>query len=45
MEEKTLQDKALEAYQAAYIQYTRDCIKLLDWIEINREIKTELHKY
>lgn len=41
LEEKTRHDKAFEAYQAAYVKYTRDCTKLLDWIEINREIKKQ----
>ena len=41
LEEKTRHDKAFEAYQAAYVKYARDCTKLLDWIAINKEIKTQ----
>jgi len=29
----------IEAYHTAYAKYTRDCTKLLDWIEPNREMK------
>ena len=39
--EKTQHDKALEAYQTAMAKNTLDCIKLLDWIETNREIKEQ----
>ena len=39
--EKTRHDKALEAYQAAMEKYTREHTQLLDWIETNREIKSE----
>ena len=39
--EKTRQDKALEAYQAAMEKYTRERTQLLDWIETNREIKDQ----
>ena len=34
-------DKALEEYQTAYSKYTRDRIKLLDWIATNAQIKEE----
>ena len=39
--EKTRHDKALEAYQAAMANYTRERTQLLDWIETNREIKAQ----
>ena len=39
--EKTRNDKALEAYQAAMTKYTRERTQLLDWIETNREIKDQ----
>ena len=39
--EKTRHDKALEAYQAAMEKYTRERTQLLDWIETNREIKSQ----
>ena len=38
---KKRHDKALEAYQGAYTEYTRDRTKLPDWIETNREIKNK----
>ena len=41
LEEKERHDKALEAYQAAYANYTRDRTELLDWIATNSEIKAE----
>ena len=41
LEEKTLHDRALEAYQAAMAKYTCDHTKPLDWIEPNREIKEQ----
>ena len=41
LEEKVRHDKALEEYQAAYAKYTRDRIKLLDWIATNTQIKAE----
>jgi len=37
--EKTRQDKALEAYQAAMAKYTRDHTMLLDWIEPTEKSK------
>ena len=40
--EKTRHDKALEAYQAAMEKYTRKRMQLLDWIETNREIKSQV---
>ena len=40
-EDKVRHDKALEAYQAAYTKYTRDCIRLLDWIATNTAIKEQ----
>jgi len=43
-EEKTRHDKTLEAYQVAMAKYTRDRTKLLDWIEINREVKEQADK-
>ena len=39
--EKTRQDKALEAYQAAMAKSMRERTQLLDWIETNREIKDQ----
>ena len=39
--EKTRHDKALEAYQAAMEKYTRERTQLLDWIQTNREIKSQ----
>ena len=39
--EKTWHDKALEAYQAAMVKYTRERTQLLDWVETNREIKAQ----
>ena len=39
--EKTRHDKALEAYQAVMEKYTLEHTQLLDWIETNREIKTQ----
>ena len=39
--EKTRHDKALEAYQAAMAKYTSERTQLLDWIETNREIKSQ----
>ena len=39
--EKTRQDKALEAYQAAMAKYTRNHTMLLDWIATNAQIKAE----
>jgi len=44
LDEKKRQDKALEAYQAAMAKYTRDCTKLLDWIQTNREIKEQANQ-
>jgi len=41
LDEKKRHDKALEAYQVAYAKYTHDCVKLLDWMETNREIKEQ----
>ena len=41
LEEKELHDKVLEAYQAAYANYTRDRTKPLDWIETKAQIKAE----
>ena len=41
LEEKKRHDKAREAYQAAYVKYTRDRTKLLDWIATNAETKAE----
>lgn len=41
LEDKTLQDKAVEAYQAVMAKNTRDRNKLLDWIKTNREIKEQ----
>ena len=41
LEEKTLHDRALVAYQAAMAKYTSDRTKLLDWIQTNREIKEQ----
>ena len=38
---KKTHDKALEAYQAAMEKYTRKCTQLLDWIQTNREIKSQ----
>ena len=40
LEEKTLHDKAVEAYQAVMAKYTSDRTKLVDWIKTNREIKS-----
>ena len=37
--EKVRQDKALEAYQAAYAKYTGDRTKLLDRIATNTQTK------
>ena len=34
-------DKALEAYEAAMVKYTRERTQLPDWIETNREIKDQ----
>ena len=42
--EKTQHDKALEAYQAAMENYTRERTQLLDWIETNREIKAQANQ-
>ena len=39
--EKTRQDKALEAYQAAMAKYTRERTQLLDRTESDREIKDQ----
>ena len=39
--EKTQHDKALEAYEAAQARYSQEHIKLLDWIETNRENKAQ----
>ena len=44
LDEKVRHDKALEAYQAAYAKYTRDCTKLLDWIATNSKIKEEANQ-
>ena len=46
-EEKVRDDKALEAYQAAYAKYMRDCTKLLDWIATNtqRTSEAEVHQH
>ena len=41
LEEKTLHDKAVEAYQAVMAKYTSDRTKLVDWIKTNREIKEQ----
>ena len=41
LKEKERHDKALEAYQAAYAKYMRDCTKLLDCIETIGQIKAE----
>jgi len=41
LEEKTQHDKALEAYQAAYMKCTHNRAKLLDWIQTNKEIKEQ----
>ena len=35
LDEKTRNDKAMEAYQAAMAKYTRERTQLLDWIETN----------
>ena len=42
--EKTRHDKALEAYQRAMAQYTRERTQLLDWIETNREVKAQVNQ-
>ena len=42
--EKTRHDKALEAYQAAMAQYTRERTQLLDGIETNREVKAQANQ-
>ncbi len=42
--EKERQDKALEAFQAAYAMYSRDRTKLVDWIQTNAEIKEQAKK-
>ena len=39
--ERVWQNKALEAYQAAYAKYSGDRTKLLDWIQTNVQIKAE----
>ena len=44
LEEKKRHDRALEAYQAAYAKYTRDCTKLLDWIATNAKIKEQAYQ-
>ena len=41
LEEKVRHDKALEAYQEAYVKYQKDRTKLLDWIAANEWIKEE----
>jgi len=41
LEEKKRHDKALEAYQAAYANYTRDRTQLLDWIATNAQTKEQ----
>lgn len=41
MEEKAQHDKAFEAYQTAYAEYTPSRTKLLDWIQTNAEIKKQ----
>ena len=39
--ERECHDRALEAYQAAYAKYSRDCTKLLDWIATNAHIQQQ----
>ena len=39
--EKTRHDKAIEAYQNAMDEYTREQTQLLDWIETNKEVKAQ----
>ena len=39
--EKTRHDKALEAYQVAMGKYTHKRTQLLDWIQTNREMKSQ----
>jgi len=41
LEEKKRHDKALEDYQAAYANYTRDRTHLLDWIATNAQTKEQ----
>ena len=41
LDEKVRHDKTLEAYQAAYVKYSRDHTKLLDWIATNTQIKAQ----
>ena len=41
LDEKTRQEKALEAYEAAQARYSQARTKLLDWIETNRENKIQ----
>ena len=39
-------DKALEAYQAAYAKYQKDCTELLDWIaKQDREKSKAMHDF
>ena len=38
---KKRHDEALEAYEAAQAQYTRERAQPLDWIETNREITAQ----
>ena len=44
LEEKTLHDKAVEAYQAVMAKYTSDRTKLVDWIKTNKETKNKRSK-
>ena len=44
LDEKTRHDKALEAYQSAMAKYSRERTKILDWININEEIKEHADK-
>ena len=44
LDEKIRHDKVLEAYQATMAKYSHECTQLLDWVEINREIKEHAQK-
>ena len=41
MDEKIRHDKALEAYQAAYAKYQKDCTELLDWVAAQDRLKNK----
>ena len=41
---KMRHEKAIEAYQSAMEEYTRERTQLLDWIETNREIKSQANQ-